>query len=91
MESSQLELENLDYRLNATNEDFTISISDFKDIINDTDKLKRQSTKLEEEIEGKVKMKFDLEINILVFVSVLTLIGLISKQMFKKLLFNYEY
>lgn len=79
MEKSQTELKNLNYRLTDKNDDFDLNIFEFDNIKADAEKTKSKSTKLEDEIRGKNSMKYTLEINILVFICLLTVCGLICK------------
>lgn len=79
MEKSDQELKNLNYKLSYKNDDYDINIFEFDKIKTDAEKTKLGTNKLAEEIRGKQSMKFTLEVNILVFLSVLTLIGLICK------------
>ena len=85
METSQKALGNLNYTLQTVNEDYDPKIYELNNIKTDADNTKGNSTKLETEIRNKENMKYVLEINILVFLSVLTLIGLIGK-----IFFNYK-
>lgn len=79
METSQKALVNLNYTLQTVHEDYDPKVYEFNYIKTDADNTKGNSTKLETEIRNKENMKYFLEINILVFLSVLTLIGLIGK------------
>lgn len=82
MEKSQQELNNLKYELTSRKNDFDLKIFEFNNIKTDAEKTKDKSTKLQDEIRGKESMKFTLEVNILVFISVLTLLGLFCKILF---------
>lgn len=79
MEKSQQELKNLNYQLTAKNDDFDLNIFEFNNIKADADNTKAKSTKLSDEIRGKESMKLTLEVNILVFICLLTLLGLFCK------------
>jgi len=79
MTKSEQELKKLNYQMSSKNEDFDTNIFEFGNIKTDANKAKEQSTKLADEIRGKISMKFILEINVLVFISLLTLIGLFCK------------
>lgn len=87
MEQSQRELENLNYNLTTSNDDYSIKIYEFNSIKSDAESIKKDSSQLRDEIKSKEKMKFTLELNIIVFVSLLSFIGLICKQ-YSKFIFN---
>lgn len=79
MEKSQRELENLNYSLTTSNDDYSVKIYEFSSIKNDAESIKNTSSQLRDEIKSKENMKFTLELNIIVFISLLTIFGLICK------------
>ncbi len=71
-------LKELNYTFDTKSDNYVNSIFEFDKIKNDVENLKKKSYKLDKEINQNIEMKYTLEINVILFVSVLSLIGFLS-------------
>lgn len=73
------ELKKLNYTIQNSYDEFEYNVYNYDSIKSDLEKMSLNK-KIQEEFEEKEKMKYQLEINVLVFLSILTIIGIICKN-----------